>query len=158
MNTESVWCRHPVTELTAKGHQVLVEAGAGRGIAAADSDYQAAGAQILPSAEAVFEQAQMIVKVKEPQPAEWARLSSDQILFTYLHLAADPNQAAGLMASGCSAIAYETITDDQGGLPLLAPMSEVAGRLSVIEGAAHLKAHEGGRGILGLWRAGNQTS
>ena len=137
-----------VTELTAKGHQVLVEAGAGRGIAAADSDYQAAGAQILPSAEAVFEQAQMIVKVKEPQPAEWARLSSDQILFTYLHLAADPDQAAGLMASGCSAIAYETITDDQGGLPLLAPMSEVAGRLSVIEGAAHLKVHEGGRGIL----------
>ena len=137
-----------VKELTDKGHQVVVESGAGRGIAATDADYEAAGAQILATAEQVFAEAQMIVKVKEPQPVEWARLSSDQILFTYLHLAADPDQAAGLMASGCSAIAYETITDDQGGLPLLAPMSEVAGRLSVIEGAAHLKAHEGGRGIL----------
>ena len=137
-----------VNELTARGHQVVVESGAGRGIAASDADYQAAGATVLPSAEAVFDQADMIVKVKEPQPVEWARLRADQILFTYLHLAADPDQAAGLMASGCTAIAYETITDTAGGLPLLAPMSEVAGRLSVIEGAAHLKAHEGGRGIL----------
>ena len=85
----------------------------------------------------------MIVKVKEPQPAEWARLTPDQILFAYLHLAADAAQAAGLIASGCSAIAYETITDDQGGLPLLAPMSEVAGRLSVIEGASCLKRTKG---------------
>ena len=137
-----------VKELTAKGHNVYVETGAGRGIAASDADYIEAGAEILSTAEAVFQQAQMIVKVKEPQPAEWARLTSDQILFTYLHLAADAAQAAGLIASGCSAIAYETITDDQGGLPLLAPMSEVAGRLSVIEGASCLKAHEGGRGLL----------
>ena len=137
-----------VKELTAKGHNVYVETGAGRGIAASDADYVEAGAEILSMAESVFQQAQMIVKVKEPQPVEWARLTSEQILFTYLHLAADVDQAAGLIASGCSAIAYETITDDQGGLPLLAPMSEVAGRLSVIEGASCLKAHEGGRGLL----------
>ena len=110
-----------VKELTAKGHNVYVEAGAGRSIAASDADYVEAGAEVLSTAEAVFQQTQMIVKVKEPQPAEWARLTSDQILFTYLHLAADAAQAAGLIASGCSAIAYETITDDQGGLPLLAP-------------------------------------
>ncbi len=137
-----------VKELTSKGHDVYVETGAGRGISASDADYAEAGAEILSTANAIFQQVQMIVKVKEPQPAEWARLSSDQILFTYLHLAADADQAVGLMASGCSAIAYETITDDQGGLPLLAPMSEVAGRLSVIEGAACLSAHEGGRGLL----------
>ena len=137
-----------VRELTARGHNVYVESGAGRGIAASDADYIEAGAEILSVAEAVFQQAQMIVKVKEPQPAEWERLTSDQILFTYLHLAADADQAAGLIASGCSAIAYETITDDQGGLPLLAPMSEVAGRLSVIEGASCLKSYEGGRGLL----------
>ncbi len=137
-----------VKELTAKGYNVYVETGAGRGIAASDADYVEAGAEILSMAEAVFQQAQMVVKVKEPQPAKWARLTSEQILFTYLHLAADADQAAGLIESGCSAIAYETITDDQGGLPLLAPMSEVAGRLSVIEGASCLKAHEGGRGLL----------
>ena len=137
-----------VKELTAKGYNVYVETGAGRGIAASDADYVEAGAEILSMAEAVFQQAQMVVKVKEPQPAEWARLTSEQILFTYLHLAADADQAAGLIESGCSAIAYETITDDQGGLPLLAPMSEVAGRLSVIEVASCLKAHEGGRGLL----------
>jgi alanine dehydrogenase len=90
----------------------------------------------------------MIVKVKEPQPSEWVQLSSNQILFTYLHLAADAPQAYGLVDSGCTAIAYETITDNAGGLPLLAPMSEVAGRLAVIEGASHLKANAGGRGIL----------
>jgi len=137
-----------VKELTSKGHKVFVEAGAGRGIAASDEDYVESGAEILNTAEAVFQQAQMIVKVKEPQPTEWARLKANQILFTYLHLAADSDQASGLMASGCSAIAYETITDDEGGLPLLAPMSEVAGRLSIIEGAACLRAHEGGRGLL----------
>jgi len=90
----------------------------------------------------------MIVKVKEPQPQEWSQLSANQILFTYLHLAADPKQTRGLMDSGCTAIAYETITDDRGGLPLLAPMSEVAGRLAAIEGATHLKANAGGRGML----------
>ena len=137
-----------VRELTANGHNVYVETGAGCGILASDADYIEAGAEILSTAEAVFQQAQMIVKVKEPQPEEWARLTSNQVLFTYLHLAADPDQAAGLIASGCSAIAYETITDDQGGLPLLAPMSEVAGRLSVIEGASCLRAHKGGRGLL----------
>ena len=100
----------------------------------------------------------MIVKVKEPQPAEWARLTSDQILFTCLHLEAVADQAAGLLSSGCSAIAYETITDDQGGLPLLATMSEVAGRLSVIEGTSCLKAHEGGRGLLVSGVPGTKTA
>ena len=137
-----------VKELTARGHHVLVQSGAGEGIAASDADYVKAGAEILDTAASVFQQAQMIVKVKEPQSTEWTQLTANQILFTYLHLAADADQAAGLMASGCSAIAYETITDDHGGLPLLAPMSEVAGRLSAIEGASCLKANDGGRGIL----------
>ena len=131
-----------VKELTAKGHNVYVETVAGRGIAASDADYVEAGAELLSMAESVFQQSQMIVKVKEPQPVELARLTSDQIRFTYLHLATDAGQAAGLMESGCSAIAHETITDDQDGLPLLAPMSEVAGCLSVIKGASCLKAHE----------------
>ena len=129
------------------GHQVIVEAGAGTGIGAPDADYQTAGAEIVDAAT-VFARAEMIVKVKEPQPSEWTQLSPQQILFTYLHLAADPAQAQGLVNSGCTAIAYETITDDTGGLPLLAPMSEVAGRLAVIEGASHLKANAGGRGVL----------
>lgn len=137
-----------VSELVKSGHQVLVQSGAGAGIGAADAAYQAAGAMISPTAEQVFQDAEMIVKVKEPQKQEWAQLSSHQILFTYLHLAADVAQTQGLMRSGCTAIAYETITDDAGGLPLLAPMSEVAGRLSAIEGAAHLKAVNGGRGLL----------
>ncbi|MEL0133479.1 MAG: NAD-binding protein, partial [Rhodobiaceae bacterium] len=137
-----------VIELTGRGHEVLVESGAGAGIGAPDDVYRAAGAKIADNAAAVFEAAEMIVKVKEPQPDEWVRLSANQILFTYLHLAADIPQTRGLMASGCTAIAYETITDDAGGLPLLAPMSEVAGRLSVIEGAANLKASAGGRGLL----------
>jgi alanine dehydrogenase len=127
---------------------VLVETNAGAGIGAGDEAYRAAGAEIAPDAKTVFDRAEMIVKVKEPQPGEWVQLSADQILFTYLHLAADPAQTRGLMESGCTAIAYETITDDQGGLPLLAPMSEVAGRLAVIEGAANLKANAGGRGLL----------
>ena len=121
---------------------------AGAGIGASDADYEAAGARIVADAASVFEQAKMIVKVKEPQPSEWVQLREDHILFTYLHLAADAAQTRGLMDSGCTAIAYETITDASGGLPLLAPMSEVAGRLSVIEGAAHLKASAGGRGVL----------
>ena len=137
-----------VAELVCRGHEVLVETQAGQGIGADDAEYKAAGAKIASSAADVFARAEMIVKVKEPQPNEWVQLSSKQILFTYLHLAADAPQAFGLAESGCTAIAYETITDDAGGLPLLAPMSEVAGRLAVIEGASHLKANAGGRGIL----------
>ena len=137
-----------VAELTGRGHEVIVETGAGAGIGASDDVYCAAGAEIKGSAAEIFSAAEMIVKVKEPQPSEWVQLSSDQILFTYLHLAADLAQTRGLMESGCTAIAYETITDDAGGLPLLAPMSEVAGRLAVIEGAANLKASAGGRGLL----------
>ena len=137
-----------VADLVCRGHQVLVETQAGQGIGADDTEYKAAGAEIASSAADVFARAEMIVKVKEPQPNEWLQLSSKQILFTYLHLAADAPQAFGLADSGCTAIAYETITDDAGGLPLLAPMSEVAGRLAVIEGASHLKANAGGRGIL----------
>jgi alanine dehydrogenase len=137
-----------VAELVRRGHKVLVETNAGVGIGAEDNEYKAAGADIASSAADVFAKADMIVKVKEPQPSEWVQLSSNQILFTYLHLAADAPQAYGLVDSGCTAIAYETITDNAGGLPLLAPMSEVAGRLAVIEGASHLKANAGGRGIL----------
>ena len=135
-------------ELVGRGHRVMVETGAGAGIGADDAAYKAAGAEIADSAADVFAAAEMIVKVKEPQPSEWVQLSADQILFTYLHLAADIPQTRGLMQSGCTAIAYETITDDAGGLPLLAPMSEVAGRLAVIEGASNLKASAGGRGLL----------
>ena len=127
---------------------MLIETQAGAGIGANDDEYKAVGATIAATAADVFAKADMIVKVKEPQPSEWTQLSSNQILFTYLHLAADAPQAYGLADSGCTAIAYETITDDAGGLPLLAPMSEVAGRLAVIEGATHLKANAGGRGIL----------
>ena len=137
-----------VSELVRRGHEVIVETNAGHGIGASDADYEAAGAKIMPDAKSVFDGAKMIVKVKEPQPSEWVQLREDHILFTYLHLAADAAQTKGLMDSGCTAIAYETITDAAGGLPLLAPMSEVAGRLSVIEGAAHLKANAGGRGVL----------
>ena len=137
-----------VKELVSRGHEVIVQSTAGAGIGASDADYEAAGARIVSDAASVFAQAKMIVKVKEPQPSEWVQLNEDHILFTYLHLAADAAQTRGLMDSGCTAIAYETITDASGGLPLLAPMSEVAGRLSVIEGAAHLKASAGGRGVL----------
>ena len=137
-----------VAELVHQGHKVLVEKNLGAGIGVSDDDYSRAGADIAESAAVIFTKADMIVKVKEPQRIEWAQLSSEQILFTYLHLAADEAQAQGLAKSGCTAIAYETITDDVGGLPLLAPMSEVAGRLAVIEGASHLKANLGGRGIL----------
>ena len=137
-----------VVELVRRGHEVLIETQAGLGIGATDDDYTAVGARIAANAADVFARADMIVKVKEPQPSEWVQLSSNQILFTFLHLAADAPQAYGLVDSGCTAIAYETITDETGGLPLLAPMSEVAGRLAVIEGASHLKANAGGRGIL----------
>ena len=135
-------------EYVSRGHEVLVETNAGAGIGAADAVYEAAGAKILPSAAEVFEKAEMIVKVKEPQPSEWVMLREDQILYTYLHLAPDPEQTKGLIASGCTAVAYETVTDDDGGLPLLAPMSEVAGRLSIQCAATALQKPNGGRGIL----------
>ncbi|MBL8844621.1 MAG: alanine dehydrogenase [Hyphomicrobium zavarzinii] len=137
-----------VRELTARGHEVVVQSGAGGGIFADDAVYERAGAKILPTAEAVFEAADMIVKVKEPQAVEYKRLKPHQILFTYLHLAPDPEQARGLMASGAAAIAYETVTDAAGGLPLLAPMSEVAGRLSIEAAAIALRRPAGGRGVL----------
>jgi alanine dehydrogenase len=137
-----------VREYVRHGHQVLVEAGAGAGIGAADSAYEAAGAAIARDAAEVFARAGMIVKVKEPQPQEWVLLRPGQILFTYLHLAADRAQTEGLVASGCTAVAYETVTDARGGLPLLAPMSEVAGRLAIEAAAFSLRKPSGGRGLL----------
>jgi alanine dehydrogenase len=137
-----------VRELTARGHEVVVQSGAGQGAGVADAEYVTAGATILPDAAAVFATADMIVKVKEPQPVECAMLRPDQVLFTYLHLAADPQQTEGLCRSGCVAIAYETITDAVGRLPLLAPMSEVAGRMAVQAGAHCLEQAQGGAGIL----------
>lgn len=137
-----------VHELTHKGHEVILETNAGAGVGLDDAQYVDAGANIVPTAQAVFEGAEMIVKVKEPSPAECAMLRADQTLFTYLHLAADPDQARALMASGCTAIAYETVTDDHGKLPLLQPMSEVAGRMSVQVGASALESTHGGRGLL----------
>ena len=137
-----------VRELTARGHEVLVQSGAGAGIFADDATYVAAGAKILADAEAVFAQADLIVKVKEAQAVEYKRLKPHQILFTYLHLAPDAEQARGLMASGAACIAYETVTDANGGLPLLAPMSEVAGRLAIEAAAIALRRPTGGRGVL----------
>lgn len=137
-----------VREYVQNGHEVLVETGAGAGVKASDDDYIAAGAKIAPDAKTVFEKADMIVKVKEPQPSEWVQLREGQILYTYLHLAPDPEQARGLIDSGVTAVAYETVTDSYGGLPLLAPMSEVAGRLSIQAAAYALTAHQGGRGLL----------
>jgi alanine dehydrogenase len=137
-----------VGEYVAHGHRVLVETKAGVGIDADDAAYVAAGATIAKDAAEVFAKADMVVKVKEPQPKEWAQLRSGQILFTYLHLAADAAQARGLMASGVTAVAYETVTDAHGGLPLLAPMSEVAGRLSIQAAATALQKPNGGRGVL----------
>ena len=137
-----------VREYVAAGHSVVVETKAGEGIGAADDVYRKAGAVIADTAAEIFATADMIVKVKEPQPREWSQLREGQILFTYLHLAADPEQARGLMASGCTAIAYETVTDEKGGLPLLAPMSEVAGRLAIEAAGSALKRSAGGRGLL----------
>ena len=137
-----------VRELKAHGHAVLVQASAGAGIGIPDAQYQAAGAEIVDSAEAVFARADMIVKVKEPQPAECARLREGQVLFTYLHLAPDPAQTQALVDSGCVAIAYETVSDGRGGLPLLAPMSEVAGRMSIQAGAHAMEKAPGGNGVL----------
>ncbi len=137
-----------VRELAHNGHEIVVETGAGVGIGVSDADFERAGAKILPDAKSVFDQADMVVKVKEPQPQEIAMLRDGQILFTYLHLAADEAQTRGLMDSGCIAIAYETVTDSRGRLPLLAPMSEVAGRMSIQVGAHHLEKEQGGRGVL----------
>lgn len=137
-----------VREYVAHGHQVVVQSGAGAGIMASDDTYRAAGAEIAATAAEIFAGCDMIVKVKEPQPSEWVQLHRGQLLFTYLHLAPDPEQAKGLIASGCTAIAYETVTDDRGTLPLLAPMSEVAGRLAIEAAGQAMRRSEGGAGIL----------
>ena len=137
-----------VFELTAHSHEVLVETGAGNGIGADDAAYVAAGARIVETAAEVFATAEMIVKVKEPQPGERAMLRQDQILYTYLHLAPDAEQTKDLVASGATCIAYETVTDAHGGLPLLKPMSQVAGRMSIQAGATALEKSHGGRGVL----------
>lgn len=137
-----------VREYIAHRHEVIVETGAGAGIGADDGAYQAAGAKIVATAAEIFQRADMVVKVKEPQPSEWAQLREGQLLYTYLHLAPDPEQTKGLVESGVTAVAYETVTDDHGGLPLLAPMSEVAGRLAIQAGATALQKANGGRGIL----------
>ena len=137
-----------VLELTQRGHEVWVERGAGLGAGIRDEDFEATGARVLPTAREVFEGAEMIVKVKEPLPAERAMLRPGQILFTYLHLAPDPAQTRELMASGAVCIAYETVTAPNGSLPLLTPMSEVAGRLAPQVGAHALEKAQGGRGVL----------
>jgi alanine dehydrogenase len=135
-------------ELRGGGHEVLVQTGAGAGIGISDDEYQAAGAVIAKDAAEVFARAEMVIKVKEPQPAECKMLRQGQVLFTYLHLAPDPEQTKALLASGCVAIAYETVTDGRGGLPLLAPMSEVAGRMSIQAGAHAMEKAQGGNGVL----------
>ncbi|MEP3428755.1 MAG: alanine dehydrogenase [Roseibium sp.] len=137
-----------VHEMAARGHEIVVETNAGAGIGASDADYEAAGAKILATAKGVFDTAEMIVKVKEPQAVERAMLRPDHILFTYLHLAPDADQTADLVKSGATCIAYETVVDSNGGLPLLVPMSQVAGRLSVIAGAKSLEKANGGSGVL----------
>jgi alanine dehydrogenase len=137
-----------VKELTLAGHTVMVQSKAGQGVGCSDEDYFAAGARIVADAAAVFAGSDLIVKVKEPQLAECELLRAGQVLFTYLHLAADPAQAKGLMKSGAIAIAYETVTAPDGSLPLLVPMSEVAGRMSVQVGAFYLQKAQGGRGVL----------
>jgi alanine dehydrogenase len=137
-----------VAELTHHGHQVFVESGAGLGIGLGDDAYKAAGATVLPDAKSVFDKSEMIVKVKEPQAVEIAMLRPDHTLFTYLHLAADRDQTLGLMKSGATCIAYETITDTYGRLPLLAPMSQVAGRMATMVASQYMMKPFGGRGLL----------
>src|SRR5690349_3815360 len=137
-----------VTELTRRGHEVLVQAGAGEGSALTDGDFKAAGAQLLATADEVWAQAELLLKVKEPTPIEYARLRRGQTLFTYLHLAASQACTEALLASATTSIAYETVQAADGSLPLLAPMSEVAGRLSAQVGAYHLMRTHGGRGAL----------
>ncbi len=135
-------------EAVLHGHEVLIQTGAGAGAGFPDADYVAAGAKILDTAEQVFAEAEMIVKVKEPQAVERKMLREGQLLFTYLHLAPDPEQTKDLLESGCTAIAYETVTQPGGGLPLLAPMSEVAGKLAPQAGSWALQKANGGRGVL----------
>ncbi len=137
-----------VREATAHGNDVIIETNAGAGIGCSNDDYVAAGAKIVDTAAEIFAKSEMIVKVKEPQKVEYEQLREEQLLFTYLHLAPDPEQTAGLIKSGVTAIAYETVTDKNGGLPLLAPMSEVAGRMAPQVGAAALQKANGGRGML----------
>lgn len=137
-----------VAELVHHGHEVMIERGAGLGAGLEDELYVAAGARIVPDAEAVFAEAELVVKVKEPLAVERRRLRRGQVLFTYLHLAPDPVQTQDLLASGVTAIAYETVTSPSGGLPLLTPMSEIAGRLAPQVGARYLERTEGGRGVL----------
>ena len=137
-----------VREMCLRGHKVIVQTDAGTAIGLLNKDYEAAGAELVATAAEVFERADMIIKVKEPQPAECAMLRPDQILYTYLHLAPDPEQTNALVASGAVCFAYETITGPGGGLPLLAPMSEVAGRMSIQAGAAHLEKSKGGMALL----------
>ncbi|OMC00022.1 alanine dehydrogenase [Mycobacterium sp. NS-7484] len=135
-------------ELTRRGHDVLIQAGAGDGSAISDSDYKAAGAEIVATAEQVWAEAELLLKVKEPIAAEYSRMRRGQTLFTYLHLAASKDCTDALLASGTTSIAYETVQTTDGALPLLAPMSEVAGRLSAQVGAYHLMRSHGGRGVL----------
>ena len=138
-----------VEELTRAGHRVLFESGAGLGSGIPDEQYEAHGARLMNDVDELFGTADMIVKVKEPMVDEWPRLRSGQILFTYLHFAADRKLTEEVLASGCTAVAYETLRDDQGRLPLLTPMSEVAGRMAVQEGAKYLEKPSGGLGVLG---------
>jgi alanine dehydrogenase len=135
-------------ELTAAGHQVMVQRDGGKSIGLTDELYEKVGAEIVDTAAEIFARAEMIIKVKEPQPVECAMLREGQLLYTYLHLAPDPEQTAALVKSGCTAIAYETVTDRKGGLPLLAPMSEVAGRMSIQAGAHAMEKAQGGAGVL----------
>src|SRR5262245_43483697 len=137
-----------VEELTRAGHKVLIEQGAGLGSGLTDEEYEAAGARLVGDPEELFGEAEMIVKVKEPLPDEWPRLRKGQIVFTYFHFAADRKLTEAVLASGATAVAYETLRDDQGRLPLLTPMSEVAGRMSIQEGAKYLERPQMGRGIL----------
>lgn len=137
-----------VRELVSHGHQVLVQRDGGKAIGLTNEMYEKAGAEIIDSAAAIFARSDMIIKVKEPQPVECAMLRPGQLLYTYLHLAPDPDQTRALVKSGCTAIAYETVTDRKGGLPLLAPMSEVAGRMSIQAGAHALEKAQGGSGVL----------
>ncbi|MGC1270606.1 MAG: alanine dehydrogenase [Croceibacterium sp.] len=135
-------------ELTRHGHEVWIETGAGNGIGATDQQYRDAGATITDGPDPIFEQCELVVKVKEPQAAERAKLHAGQVLYTYLHLAPDPEQTADLVKSGVTAIAYETVTGPGGQLPLLKPMSQVAGRMSIQAGATALEKAHGGRGVL----------
>jgi alanine dehydrogenase len=137
-----------VRELTDRGHEVYIQAGAGVGSTIPDSEYEAQGASMLPDAPAVFDEAELVLGVKEPQPVEVSLLRSDQVLFTYLHLAPDPELTRGLMESGATCVAYETVEDARGRLPLLAPMSEVAGKIATQAGAFFLERPLGGRGVL----------